>query len=191
MGLKHALATVALSAVAASSAQAWDLGARAAEAPEQLEEFAFLVGCHDILAHRWDEDAGDWGPGAPARWDGRWALDGWAIYDEWFNVQIPGQPEDLGRGANIRAVDPETGEWFMTWTHTQGVTSVLHAERRGEVVEMWQVEPQGAQDRKSIFRVSDDGNWVRDTYVRPWGGDAWTTTGRLAATKVSCDSRGE
>jgi len=193
MFTKLAAAVLALSAPATCSAQtatAWDLGERAEHAPEQLDDFAFLIGCHDAVTRRWDEAAGDWGPGAPARWDGRWALDGWAIYDEWYNVQIPGQPEDLGRGANIRAVDAVSGRWFMTWVHTGGAALVLHAKRRGDVIEMWQVEPHDDFDRKSVFTVGDDGAWVRETQVRLWGTDAWTRTGRLEATKVSCDTRG-
>lgn len=188
------LAAGALAAgLSALGAHAWDLGARAPGAPEQLDDFAFLIGCHDVAARRWDAEAEDWGPAVTARWDGRWALDGWAIYDEWFDPDIPGQPPAIGRGANIRTVDPETGRWVMSWNYTAGtgasVARELHAEKRGDEVVMWQMAPVADYDRKSVFTVGEDGSWIRDTFVRPWGGGDWTPTGRLEAAKVDCSTR--
>ncbi|MGD2133034.1 MAG: hypothetical protein PVI23_09585 [Maricaulaceae bacterium] len=174
--------------LAASPGSAWEPGERAADAPEELEQFAFLVGCYDIAASRWSAETGDFGPSAPARWNGRWALDGWAIYDEWFDVQIPGQAPDLGRGANLRVYETDTGQWVMVWAHTEGPGQVLRAEQREEGLVMWREHPLRDTDWRAVFTVDDDGGWTRVDYSRDFGTDDWTPGGRLAATPTTCQT---
>lgn len=178
--------TTLVAAVAALMAS-WDIGTRAPEAPEQLDEFEFLIGCFRIDAQRYHAEQGEFGPTVSTYWNGRWALNGWAVYDEWFNVQIPGQPTDLGRGANLRVVDPETGIWTMVWVHTRGNPGQdLRAQMRDGDMVMWQVHPRRDQDWKAVFEITDADHWVRTEYVRPYETDAWTPTGRLNATQVDC-----
>ena len=165
----------------------WELGSRAPAAPARLDEFAFLIGCYRIDASRYDPEQGAFGPTAPTYWNGRWALGGWAIYDEWFNVQIPGRGVDLGRGANLRMIDPETGVWTMVWTHTQGLVGQdLRAEMRGDRMVMWQVHPRRDDDWKAEFEIIDADHWVRIDYRRAYGTDDWVPGGRLSASRVDC-----
>ncbi len=170
-------------------AAGWEIGARSPAAPAQLEEFEFLIGCFRIDAQRYHPERNAFGPTAPTYWKGRWALEGWAVYDEWFDVQIPGQPAALGRGANLRLVNPETGIWTMVWAHTNGGPGQdLRAQMRDGDMVMWQVHPARDQDWKAVFEITDSDHWVRTEYVRPIGTDAWTPTGRLNATQVDCET---
>ena len=176
-----------IAALAAGVAASWDIGARSPAAPEQLDQFEFLIGCFRIDAQRYHQESNDFGPTAPTYWNGRWALGGWAIYDEWFNVQIPGQPTDLGRGANLRMINPETGIWTMVWVHTNNRPGQdLRAQLRDEGMVMWQVHPHRDPDWKAVFEIIDADHWTRTEYVRDHGADVWTPTGRLNATQVAC-----
>jgi hypothetical protein len=176
-----------IAALAAGVAASWDIGARSPAAPEQLDQFEFLIGCFRIDAQRYHQESNDFGPTAPTYWNGRWALGGWAIYDEWFNVQIPGQPTDLGRGANLRMINPETGIWTMVWVHTNNRPGQdLRAELRDEGMVMWQVHPHRDPDWKAVFEIIDADHWTRTEYVRDHGADVWTPKGRLNATQVAC-----
>ncbi len=174
--------------LAALMAAGWEIGTRSPAAPAQLEEFEFLIGCFRIDAQRYHADRNDFGPTVQTYWNGRWALEGWAVYDEWFNVQIPGQPTDLGRGANLRMVNPETGIWTMVWVHTNNAPGQdLRAQMRDGDMVMWQVHPRRDNDWKAVFDIVDDNHWVRTEYVREHATDEWRPTGRLNATQVSCD----
>lgn len=172
-------------------AAGWDLGARAPAAPTQLDQFEFLIGCFRIDAQRYQPERNAFGPTAPTYWNGRWALGGWAVYDEWFNVQIPGQPADLGRGANLRMVDPETGIWTMVWAHTNNNPGQdLRAELREEGMVMWQVHPRRERDWKAVFEIIDADHWVRTEYVRDYATHGrrpdGSTPRRLRAARCAC-----
>lgn len=180
--------TTLAAGLAAVLASGWEIGTRSPAAPAQLEEFAFMVGCFRADAQLYDAERGAFGPTAPTYWTGQWALGGWAIYDEWFDVQIPGQPPALGRGGNLRMVDPETGVWTMVWVHTGGRPGQdLRAEMRGDRMVMWQIYPTRGSDWKAEFEVVDPDHWVRTEYGRPSASDDWRPLGRIHATRVSCD----
>ena len=165
-----------------------DYGTRHPDAPEELEQFAFLVGDFEMRTYRKEEDG--WSKGyLTTEWNGRWALDGFAIYDEWFDVQFPGQPATTGRGANLRMYQPETEEWVMVWTHTSSKEGQdLRAQQRGNKMVMWQVHPEKKTDWKADFEVLGPGHWVRYAYIRPFGTDEWQVTGKLEAFKKDCEA---
>jgi hypothetical protein len=177
-----------MAGVAALLAGTWDIGERAPDAPSQLSEFEFVIGCFHIDAQLYDRETNAYGPTAPTYWNGRWALNGWAVYDEWFDVQIPGQPPALGRGANLRVVNPETGVWTMVWAHTNGTPGQdLRAQMRAGDMVMWAVHPLRENDWKAVFEIIDDDHWVRTEYARQQASDTWLPVARLNATQIACD----
>ncbi len=165
-----------------------DYGLRHAEAPEELEQFAFLVGDYEI--HAYGRQGDGWTQGyLTTEWNGRWALDGFAIYDEWFDVQWPNKPITTGRGANLRMYQPETKEWIMVWTHTASKDGQdLRAQLRGDKMVMWQVHPKKTTDWKAEFEVFDDDHWMRVSYTRPYGTDKWELEGKLEAFRKTCQA---
>ena len=98
--------------IVAANVAACDFGERHPEAPVELEQYAFLVGNHTVRAWRWDPENQNWGRGyLETQWNGWWALDGFAIADEWFDVQFPGQPTTYHRGINLRMWNAEAQRW--------------------------------------------------------------------------------
>ncbi len=136
-----------------------DFGAPNPEAPVEINQFEFLVGNHRIEARIWQN--GDWTQGyAPAEWNGRWGIDGWAVIDEWFGPQLGDNPQNLG--VNVRYFNEETGRWSMVWQATNGAAQILEAELRDDGnVHMWQVTPEPAQERFIYFLVHSDTHWSR------------------------------
>lgn len=168
-----------------------DYGARHPEAPEELEQFAFLVGDYEIRAYGRQGDG--WTQGyLTTDWNGRWALDGFAIYDEWFDVQWPNQEKTWGRGANLRLYKPDMAQWVMVWAHTSpgAPGQDLRAQQRGDRMVMWQVHPEKDTDWKAEFEILDDGHWVRYSYIRPFGTDEWEAEGKLEAIRKPCEADG-
>ena len=119
-----------------------DFGTADPEAPAQIEQFAFLIGHHEIALHAWQGE--NWTPPRPARarWNGRYGLDGMAIVDEWFDPGPTNGQTDI-RGINVRMYDADQGLWKLMWissaTHQ---IQQLRAEVRDGVLTMWQVHPE-------------------------------------------------
>jgi len=172
---------------AAVNLAACDFGERNPQAPEELEQYAFLIGNHTVRAWRWDAENKDWGKGyLETTWNGWWALDGFAIADEWFDIQFPGQPETTGRGVNIRMWDEKNQRWSNMWMHSANpVTTELHSKMEDGKMVMYQVYPETAQKTRVEFEVQDDGNWTRIAYAEDEEGNL-TPTGRLDGIKQAC-----
>jgi hypothetical protein len=177
----------ALAAAAAVNLAACEFGERNPQAPQELEQYSFLIGNHEMRTWRWDAENENWGKGyLTTRWNGWWALDGFAIADEWFDVQYPSQPPAMGRGINIRMWDAENKRWSNMWMHTRTSTvTELHSEMEDGKMVMYQVYPETTTKLRSEFEVFDDGNWTRITYVEDEDGNL-TPTGRLDGIKLSC-----
>ncbi|PHR62941.1 MAG: hypothetical protein COA47_01210 [Robiginitomaculum sp.] len=161
-------------------------GAPHAKAPAELAQFDFLIGDFTIEGQAWT--AQGWRssptPPPPARWNGKYGLDGMAIYDEWFNVD-PGLNLDTPRGVNVRFYDEKTSEWKMMWVHT-GVGQVqdLRAEMRDGELTMWQEYPD-RPDFLATFIREDKDHWHRISFAKDDEGN-WTKTIKLAATRLPC-----
>lgn len=175
------LLSAALSPAARS---ACDRGAPHPDAPPQTSQFAFLIGDFEVSLHGWQGDR--WSPPRPigARWNGRYALNGMAIYDEWFD---PGPDEPDGTwGVNVRTYDPAEQVWKMMWISLPDrQVQDLRAELRDGTLTMWQVYPERT-DWKAEFEISDADHWARVSYVREPDGGAWTRQFRLAASRIPC-----
>lgn len=81
-------------------------GQRNPEAPEQLEQFAFMIGQNDCTDERLNNATGEWDSGTRS-WDAYYYMNGYAI-------------RDTGRSggttnANIRLYDVAAQEWIVTF----------------------------------------------------------------------------
>ncbi|PQA86894.1 hypothetical protein [Hyphococcus luteus] len=165
--------------------EACEPGAPHPSAPEEIEQFAFLIGDYTINLHAWRE--GHWSPpkpGVTARWNGWYGLEGMAVVDEWYNPD-PAQDADSPRGINVRMYDPEAEEWDMMWVATSGrQVQDLRAKMIDGVLTMWQVYPE-RPDFKATFHIDDEDHWSRISYVKDDGGE-WVKQYKLAATRIPC-----
>ncbi len=181
------LAALLLTAAAAQAAEpGCDFGQPHRQAPPETAQFAFLVGRFDVSLHAWHGDR--WGPPRPtgAHWNGRYGLNGMAIYDEWYD---PGPDDPTGIwGVNVRTFDPHAGLWKVMWISLpERQVQDLRAEMRGGILTLWQVYP----DRpgwKAEFEITDADHWARVSYVKDPDADQWTPQYRLAATRIRCGS---
>lgn len=162
-----------------------DYGAPHPSAPEELSQFAFLIGDYKINLHAWQGD--QWSPpqpGVTARWNGYYGLGGMAIVDEWYHPD-PAQQADSPRGINVRMYDPEAEEWDMMWI-ASGAHQVqdLRARIIDGVLTMWQVYPE-RPDFRAEFEITDADHWARIAYKKDENGD-WVKTFKLAASRIPC-----
>lgn len=167
-----------------------DDGAPHPDAPDELSQFAFLVGDYQIHLHAWQGE--DWSPpqpGVTARWNGWYGLGGMAIYDEWYHPD-PAQLPDAPRGVNVRMYDPEDEEWDMMWIAT-GAHQVqeLRAKMQDGELWMWQVSPE-RPDFKAQFVIEDADHWARIAYKQDEDGN-WVKQFKLAATRIPCEAPSE
>lgn len=156
------------------------------EAPEELAQFAFLVGDFEVTLHARAGD--DWTPPRPgprARWNGWYGLGGMAIYDEWYDPD-PGLDPSSNRGVNVRFYDSEASQWKMMWIATNAaVVQDLRAEVRDGKLTMWQVYPE-RPNFLADFTVVDQDHWHRISYTKNDAGE-WTPQFKLAATRIPCE----
>lgn len=180
--LTLAVSLLASIAIQSAIADSCDLE-RPGAGPPGIDEFAFLIGDHEVALYAWRGDA--WGPARPvaAHWNGRYALEGRAIVDEWLDPGWGQAPEV--RGVTVRVRDASTGVWTMSWVSTSSDrVSDLRAEVRDGRLTMWQAHPE-RPGWKAEFRVLDADRWERVAYVRDDGGN-WTPQFRLLATRRGC-----
>lgn len=160
---------------------ACEVGAVSPSAPPETQQFAFLLGHHDITLHGWTGDG--WTPPRPlnAQWNGWYGLAGEAIFDEWHDPQ----PDSGGHGVNVRIYDPAETVWKMMWVSTSGMqVQDLRAEMREGVLTMWQVYPE-RPGWKAEFEVINEREWARVSYQADEAG-VWQPVFRLHATREPC-----
>ena len=181
------LATAGLLTLLTAPVQADDLcdfGAPHPEAPPETTQFDFLIGEFTVSLHSWQGDR--WSPPRPAgaRWNGRYGLNGMAIYDEWFD---PG-PEDVDGtwGVNVRTYDPQARLWKVMWISLPArQVQDMRAQLRDGIFTLWQVHPE-RPDWRAEFEVQDEDHWARVSYVRDGPNGEWSRQFRLAATRIPC-----
>lgn len=86
-------------------------GMRNPNAPAELDRLAFLIGEWRCDARFLGED-GSWQK-FRAEWVGRFALDGYAVADE-FRL-LDGAGRLLVLGLNLRTYEPARKKWYMRW----------------------------------------------------------------------------
>jgi len=150
---------ISLLATPAFAQRSCDFGVPNPDAPDEINQFGFLIGNFRIESRIWQGDAFSEGY-LPAEWNGRWGIDGWAIIDEWFGPQIGENPQTFG--VNVRTYNPETESWSMVWQATSGSSMILGAEQGEDgVLRMWQTTPEPTQERYIYFEIYDDTHWAR------------------------------
>ncbi|MDO1558958.1 hypothetical protein Q0812_05900 [Brevundimonas sp. 2R-24] len=174
----------ALIAAAALSASGCDFGSRTADAPAELDQYAFLIGDHEIQMRFWRPEDQRWGDRVlRARWVGRWVLDGHAIADEWFGAIPEGASGPSVLGYNVRMWDAANGRWSNMWmTTAQPQVQDLPSEMRDGRMVMWQAHPAPSPEWKAEFEVHADGSWTRTQYVSD-GQGGWTPQFKLDARR--------
>lgn len=164
-----------------------DYGTMSEHAPDETEQFAFLIGDYKITLHAWQGE--NWSPpqpGVTARWNGRYGLGGMAIIDEWYNPD-PAQDVNAPRGVNVRMYDPEAEEWDMMWIATGGrQVQDLRAKVIDGKLTMWQVYPE-RKNFRAEFNVIDEDHWNRISYIPNEEGE-WVKQFKLDATRIACAS---
>ena len=173
--------------------QTCDFGKRSEAAPEELEQFAFLVGNWDIENRSLQRD-GSWSEQTtPSYWEGRWILGGHAIADYWYNTPPATAPgEDLpGRGVNVRMYREDSGQWTNMWQHSvlAEVRTLVSEVRDDGYMHMWATHPDTSDQRRMHFVVESENRWVR-IEERPLGPNgAWIKVHRIEATRAPCPWR--
>lgn len=182
--LRIGLIAVAMLCVSQSiAAQETCVGQPNALAPDQLAQFDFLLGTHEVTLHAWLGEK--WSPARPghAQWRGWHGLDGYAVYDEWIDPD----PTRGSHGVNVRMYDPDEGLWKMMWISTRGKNiQDLRAQMRDGVMTMWNVDRTGW---KAEFEILNNTAWARADYQQDEAGN-WVPQFRLVATRRTCDRAG-
>lgn len=180
---------VGASAQEAAPPKTCDYGSPHAHAPEEIAQFAFLIGDFRVQFHAWINGA--WSPPQPgntARWNGHYGLDGMAIIDEWFHPD-PATDPNAPRGVNVRMYDPDAEEWDMMWVNTTGrQVQDLRAKVIDGDLTMWQVYPE-RPGFLATFHVEDADHWHRVSYIKDQDGN-WVEQFKLAATRLPCEGAG-
>lgn len=144
------------------------------DAPEQLAEFAFMVGEFDTKEEIRNGD-GSWRK-SEATWNAAYFLSGFGIRDYYWN-----QKERFAT-ANIRVYDPEANRWYVTFFSMPG--NSFSSWEGGRVGDKMVMRPRGASgpngSRLTFFNIDEGGyDWVSES-VR---GDTVTQSWREFATR--------
>lgn len=159
-------------AVLAAGPRDGDFGARNPAAPEETEQFSFLIG-EWTCKTRFANPKGEYNEGR-ATWTGYYILDGWAIQDDWVSVDAEGREF---HGTNIRSFNPRTNKWDNRWLPAGSLQwKYYEAERKGETMVMTGGEgsdPRGSFiDRNTFYDIGENGwRWRKDRSYD--GGKTW------------------
>ena len=169
-----------------------DMGKRNPEAPDELDQFAFIVGNWNIKARPMMPD-GKWSDQhQSAYWEGRWILDGRAIMDAWYDAPPTADREDggdaPGRGVNVRMYRPETGQWTNMWQHSglAEVRTLMSEVRDDGLMHLWASHPDTTSVRRMHFVVESPDFWYRLEERSRDGGKTWHPVVRLDAHRAPC-----
>jgi hypothetical protein len=132
------LALVALTAPATVMAgdpietfTAGGFGQMHAKAPAELEQFGQLVGVWDVEAELRGH-GGAWSKSAPGVWAWKYAIDGFAVQDLWYQnaEELPAYMSKLGRDYLLtanRVYDVANQKWQVAWM-ANGAGKVMGAD---------------------------------------------------------------
>lgn len=93
------------------------------DAPEQLQHWSSLIGKWRTTEEGLKPDGSAWQASKSAQWNFYWAMDGWAVRDEYFSPPLDDSEADpLKRqiGTNLRIFNPDKNEWIMAWLTKDG-----------------------------------------------------------------------
>lgn len=128
------------------------------DAPEELSEFAFMVGEFDTKEEIRNGD-GSWRK-SRATWNASYFLSGFGIRDYYWN-----QKERFAT-ANIRVYDPAADRWYVTFFSMPG--NSFSSWEGGMVGDKMVMRPRGSRgpngSRLTFFNINDEGyDWVSES----------------------------
>jgi hypothetical protein len=92
-------------------------------APEQLTHWNNLIGSWRTSEEGLKPDGSGWHVAKSADWHFYWAMDGWAVRDEYYSPPLDDhsvEPSQRQIGTNIRIFNQESGQWIMAWLTKEG-----------------------------------------------------------------------
>lgn len=126
------------------------------EAPKQLHHWSPLIGKWRTTEEGLKPDGSAWQPSKSAQWNFYWAMDGWAVRDEYFSPPLDDvQAEPLKRqiGTNLRIFNADKNEWIMAWLTKDGKrVDVYQANSDGNTIVMRSAPlTEGGKHRRITF----------------------------------------
>jgi len=179
---------------AIASFLAGGLGERHAEAPGETDQFGQLVG---LWKARQEMSAGDgnWNVIGGGYWAWKYALDGFAVQDLWYQGSnaLPPYLSGFGRDyllSTMRLFDVQSRRWQVSWMSNGagkspgsdfGTFEAVHAE--GQIVMTSPPDPRFGQQRVVFSEITEDTfTWVSE-YSRD-DGHTWTAMMRMKMDRV-------
>ena len=154
------------------------------DAPPETGQFSFIIGTWHCKTRFMTPD-GTISEGE-ATWIGQWALDGWAIKDDWFSTGPDGKPF---QGFNIRSFNPKTRKWDNRWLPQVTLQwRYYESEMVGDTMVMTGGAGKDANgaftDRITFYNISENSwSWRKDRSYD--GGKTWNEgVGFIEATRV-------
>lgn len=162
---------------------------RAAEIPESLDAYGWLIGDWELEVVRyWGEDVSAQGLTAEAHF--AWVLEGRAVQDVWI---MPARADRSGRvdpqmnmyGSTMRAWDASIRAWRITWSNPAGGHFEQQIGRRsGRDVVQVGVRPDGTPTRWTFTEITPHSfRWLGESLAPD--GRTWTLEGEFRARRVS------
>jgi len=173
------------------------LGSPHAEAPAELRQFGRLVGIWSVEQELRRQD-GEWVAGAPGIWVWKYALDGFAVTDLWFQPAdgLPVYMADLGRDyllSAIRIFETSSGKWRVAWM-ANGAGKTPGADfgtfeavlQDGDIV-MSSPRTKGMGLQRIVFyEIGEDSFRWRSEYSRD-DGETWVTVMRMHGRRLAAE----
>ncbi|MFT4938508.1 MAG: hypothetical protein ACI88A_001536 [Paraglaciecola sp.] len=91
------------------------------DAPPELKHWGKMIGQWRTTEEGLKLDGSAWQASIDADWNFYWALDGWAVRDEYFSPPLSealDSPAKRQMGTNIRVYNKDQKQWLMGWVTT-------------------------------------------------------------------------
>lgn len=157
-------------------------------APEQLAHWNKVIGSWTTTEESLKRDGTGWAPSKGALWNFYWAMDGWAIRDEYFSPPLNSEISDPNKrqiGTNIRVFNQEKNEWIMAWiTKTGQSVDVYSAKSDGKTIVMYTPAlKEGAQHKRITFFDIKDNSFEWKMEFSKDGKTNWLEVHRIHAIR--------
>lgn len=156
-----------------NSRRAGVFGALNENAPDETEQFEFLIGEWNCTTKSLKPDRSGFVEGE-GRWVGYYILDGWAIQDDWSSPAPSGQ---IFHGTNVRSFNPQTGKWDNRWLAAGSLQwKYYEARKQGDTMVMTGGEgkdPNGDFLDRNVFHNITENSWSWRKDRSYDGGETW------------------
>ncbi len=136
------------------------------EAPEQLKDFAPLIGLCDCKSETRNQDK-SWAKPVDMTWKFKYIMNGKAVQDETLKA-------DGRHSGSIRQYSQDSARWYVHYYSSVGITAQLSAwegNKKGDDIVLYreQKAPNGMDGyyRLTFSNISDNGfNWIGEWVTR-------------------------